>query len=287
MKALAPELEHAQWLGALDADFEAKSGRPVKVETFTELWAGLLLLKTGAAANDAGADPDPAFAKRPQIDAGESFIEREVVTRDVFDDMAIAAQRRAFTVANAATKEIARSVKRELVRQVALGADLADFKKHALGRLESAGWTPVNSSHAETVLRTNVMKAYNSGRYRQMAQPKVVAVRPYWQILGVGDDRQRKTHHDIQNKVFRADDPIFKTAYPPFGYNCRCRARSLSKAQGESIGISSGSSYDDELPDKGFASGIDNLLDVPKVPDLEKAANDVEAEAANDTGGDE
>lgn len=278
---ISGELEHGQWLGALDANYEAVHGHAVKVETFRDLWASILL-----AQDDVGADPDPAFAKRPQLDAGAAFIERDVVTRDVFEQMEVSAQRRAFTVAGAATNDIARAVKRELVRQVALGADLRDFKKHALQRLESAGWTPVNASHAETVLRTNVMGAYNAGRFRQMTQPRVLAARPYWQVLGVGDDRQRKTHHDIQNKVLRADDPFWRSAYPPFGYNCRCRVRSLSKAQGESIGVSSGSTYSDELPDDGFASGISGLVSSTPVISPEAAAEQVandDARADNDT----
>jgi SPP1 gp7 family putative phage head morphogenesis protein len=252
---VAAELEHGMWLGALDADFEAQTGGKVQVETFSDLWRDIVLLRK----DDPGADVDPAFAKRPQIDAGKAFIEKDVVTRDVFDEMTKSAQRRAFTVANAATEEIARSVKRELVRQVAVGADLRDFKTHALRRLADAGWTPLNASHAETVLRTNVMTAYNSGRYRQMTQPVVKAARPYWQVLGVGDDRQRRPHHEAQNKVLPADDPWFKTAYPPFGYNCRCRTRSLSQAQAEAIGISSASSMP-ALPDEGFTSGTGHLL---------------------------
>lgn len=252
---LAAAMQHAMWLGALDAHYEAETGKAVQVETFAALWSELILLKKG----DPGVEVDPAFSKRPQIDAGKAFIEKEVVTRDIFDQMEASAQRRAFTVANAATDEIARAVKRELVRQVALGADLGDFKKHALARLEQAGWTPQNASHAETVLRTNVMTAYNSGRYRQMTQPAVVEAMPYWQIMGVADDRQRKPHHEAQNRVLPANDAWFKTAYPPFGFNCRCRIRALTKSMAEKVGISSADSMPD-LPDEGFTSGASHLM---------------------------
>lgn len=255
--SVEPELVHGLELGALDAAWEAAHSERIAPETFSDLYREALLLKEG----DPGWTPDPAFSKRPQVEAGKAFIEKEVVTRDVFDAMTTSAQRRAFTVANAATTEIARTVKRELVRQVALGADLRDFKKHALARLESAGWTPANPSHVETVFRTNVMNAYNSGRYRQMTQPAVIALRPYWQILGVDDGppRQRPTHAAASRKVLRADDPFFKRAYPPFGYNCRDRIRSLSKAQGEAIGITDGSTIEN-LPDRGFASGLGTLI---------------------------
>ncbi len=251
------ELNHGQWLGALDADYEMRANEKVVPETFTALHAELVLLKKG----DAGVETDPAFSKRPQIDAGRAFIEKEVVTKDVFEQMTAAAQRRSFTVANAASKEIVRVVKRELVRQVASGAELRDFGRAALARLESAGWTPKNPSHVETVFRTNVMGAYNSGRHKQMTQPAVLAARPYWQVLGVGDGapRERKNHAAANNKVFAVTDPGWKRKYPPFGYNCRHRVRSLSKAQGEKIGISKWSDFDN-LPDPGFTSGVASLL---------------------------
>lgn len=249
------ELLQGLMLGALDADFEMTENEKVVPETFTALHAALLL------KDDPGKATDPAFSKRPQIDAGKAFIEKEVVTRDVFDRMASAAQRRSFTVANAATNEIVRVVKRELVRQVALGADLRDFGRAALRRMSDAGWTPKNPSHVETVFRTNVMGAYNSGRHRQMTQPAVLEARPYWQVLGVGDGppRERKNHAAVNNKVFSATDPGWKRKYPPFGYNCRHRVRSLSKKQGEAIGISKWSDYPD-LPDAGFTSGVPSLV---------------------------
>src|SRR5262245_52652453 len=162
------ELERGLMLGALDADYEVEAGERVAVESFRDLHAAVLF------RDDPANDTDPAFAKRPQVDAVAEFIEREVVTREVFDGMVVAAQRRAFTVAGAVERDVVRTVKRELARQVAQGADLRDFKKRVLPRLEAAGWTPVNPSHAENVFRTNVLGAYNSGRAAQMTQPAVL-----------------------------------------------------------------------------------------------------------------
>lgn len=248
------EVLQGQMLGALDADFEADTNQAVKVEAFSDLHpAARLLLR------EADNDTDPAFAKRPQVEAVAEFVSRDVVTRETFDRMTRAAMRRSFTVAGAVNKDIVRTVKRELARQVAQGAELRDFAKRVVPRLEAAGWTPINPSHVENVFRTNVLGAYNSGRHAQMTQPAVLAARPYWQILGVKDDRQRLAHREAHGKVLRHDDPFWLEAYPPFGYQCRCRVRSLSQRQAEAIGITTGSSLRD-LPDKGFASGTRTLL---------------------------
>jgi hypothetical protein len=277
VERFADPLERAwnqgQWLGALDADFEARTNRPVKIESFAALHAPLLL-----APYDRSTDP--AFATRPVGDARKQFEQREPVTRPVYDAMTDAARRRAVTVAGAANKEIVRTVQRELVQQVAQGADLRDFEKRVVPRLEAAGWTPQNSSHVENVLRTNVSGAYNAGRARQMTQPAVLRLRPYWQIVTVNDGppRQRPTHQAAHLVVLRADDPFWLTAYPPFGFLCRCRVRTLGRRQGEQIVVSGSSIHD--LPDRGFTSGL-SILDIP--PPEMPPANDTLPEPANDT----
>jgi uncharacterized protein with gpF-like domain len=89
----------------------------------------------------------------------------------------------------------------------------------------------------------------------------VLKARPYWQVMGVGDARQRDNHRAVMNWVIRADDAIWKTVHPPFGYQCRCRLRSLSEQLVQKLGLQvrHGSEVRD-LPDKGFESGIGSLL---------------------------
>lgn len=255
---LQAELEHGAMLGALDSDFEMRAERPVAVPSFAALHAPILL-----APYDRSTDP--AFATRPVKDARKQFEQRQAVTRDVYDSLSDAARRRSVTVAGAATADIVRTVQRELVRQVSEGADLRDFSNRVVPRLEQAGWTPINDSHAENVLRTNVGTAYNAGRAQQMLQPTVLRFRPYWQIVTVNDGppRQRATHQAAHLVVLRADDPFWLEAYPPFGYQCRCRVRSLSIREGEPL-LRRGTSIQG-LPDRGFTSGLSQLEVLPPI----------------------
>ncbi len=264
------ELLHGALLGALDSDHEGTTGHPVQVETFAALHSNARIVLAS----------DTSFAQRPMKDAIESFLKKKAVTRDVFDQMEKAAQRRAFTVAGAANEEMVRTVKRELIRQVAVGADLADFGKNAAKRFESAGWVPANPSHVETVFRTNVMGAYSQGRIQQMTQPVVLMARPFWQSMPVGDGppRQRPTHIMF---VLRAADPFWQTAAPPYGYNCRCRLRSLSIKQGAGL-VQEGTSIKG-LPDPGFTSGINKLFEDTTEPSTKPPKRD--DLPANDGGG--
>jgi hypothetical protein len=249
-KPIAGMLLHGRMLGALDADWEAAHGKPVPRETFADLHSPWRALLGGI---------DPSFASRPMSDAIKRFLAKKAVTRETFDAMEAAAQREAFTVANAATEAMVVTVKRELIRAVAEGTDLRDFGTRAAERFEQAGWTPKNPAHLENVFRTNVVGAYNGGRADQMTQPEVMDLRPFWQILGISDGRQRKNHAAVDHVVLRASDPFWRTAYPPFGYFCRCRCRSLSHKQGAPY-VRDGADFIGIVPDAGFTSGLGAVL---------------------------
>lgn len=239
---LERELLQGAMLGALDADWEGQNERPVEVETFAELWPDTVLL----------AAVDPPFAGHSRQSALEAFSSREVVSRRVFDGMQRAAKARAFTVAGASTDTMLAAIQGELTAQVAKGASLVDFADKAAARLESAGWTPVNASHVETVFRTNVNTAYSDGRYSQITDPVVMELRPFTQILTVDDSRRRTTHGRAHLWVFRTED-ISREQLTPFGFNCRCRFRSLSSKQAAGLTIHDPSELAAiPLPDPGF-----------------------------------
>lgn len=244
--AIAESAEHSAALGILDVEWEIDNDKAVAVETFTELH-GARLLKV-----------ESPFAGQPYKAAIEQFEQRLPVTRDVWDRMKATERQRAFTIAGAARNQVVKKAQHEILRQLELGADLRDFRDRVKERLETAGFTPQNPSHVETIFRTNVLGAYNRGRYTEMSQPDIVAARPYWQVLGANDGRSRATHKRVHGWVLRADDPFWSTkGGPPWGYNCRCRVRSLSGAQLEKRGVRVhvGTEMTD-LPDPGFQAQI-------------------------------
>jgi uncharacterized protein with gpF-like domain len=46
--------------------------------------------------------------------------------------------------------------------------------------------------------------------------------------VAVMDSRTRTQHRVLHGRVFRYDDPFYGAFYPPNGYRCRCRVRTLS-----------------------------------------------------------
>lgn len=229
-------------LGALDAQFEDESGQPVKPATFQ-------------------VETDPKFVDRPLREAVNWFRSRAPVDRMTWDRLSAAAQRRAFTVAQQANTQIIGKVKNALQSFIRRGKQLKTWKAFAEQHLEAAGFTPANPSHVETIFRTNVMNAHNSGRLARQTQPAVLRLRPFWQVRTVDDSRRRQTHGDADGKVLRKTDPWWTTAYPPFGFNCRCRVVSLSQKDVDARGLRVSTGADmPALPDPGFTSGTPSML---------------------------
>ena len=222
-------------------------------------------------------------SSQPFEAAIDSFAKRKILPKELFEQLQDKAKRKAFTVAGLASEELLGDAHAELLRQlkeskektyfdeatqkwVYKGPDLRQYSQFAKKRLESAGWTPANPSHVETILRTNVATAYSSGRFTEMTQPSVIKHRPYWQIVGVNDSRQRPTHRKAQNTILPADDPFWRSAYPPFGYCCRCRVVSRSKRWVDAHGGPTRAPLG--LPDPGFRSGMPTLLIPGKTEDI-------------------
>jgi SPP1 gp7 family putative phage head morphogenesis protein len=262
------QLIRGAMLGAADSLVEREGEEPEPLAALASWRAGYgtILQKVGV---------DTKLTGLPFESAVKLFEERRILPKEHFDQLSAAAKRKAFTVAGLAQEELLQEAHGELARQIResrektfydeatgkwvyKGPNLREFDKFAKTRLESAGWTPANPSHVETVFRTNIMGAYSSGRIVETTQPDVVAARPYWEIRGVNDSRQRKTHFKAQGTILSADNPFWRRAYPPFGYNCRCRVISRSKAWVDKHG--GPTRVPDGLPDPGFESGIDASL---------------------------
>lgn len=260
-------------LGALDSQWERENEEEVQLEAFRTTQAQIRM------AADAGgpAGPRARMDEQPFDRMVREFRKRRVLPKDDFEQMSVAAKRRAFTVAGMAQRELLATVHGELTRQIEAGRDamntgegpnLREFRKFMTERCESAGWTPANKSHVETIFRNNVLSAYSAGRKMEMFQPDVVAARPYGQWRAVKDDRARDTHTAADGVVLPLSDPFWQKAWPPAGHNCRCRVVSRSQRWVDSHNVSVGMPPA-RLPDSGWdSSGVDELVGRAAPPEI-------------------
>jgi len=162
------------------------------------------------------------------------------------------AHARAFTVAKAMRLDILRDIREAVDQALAEGKTFREFKKELEPKLRAKGWwgrqkiiDPKTGEEVEawlgtpwrlkTIFRTNLQSAYMAGRYKQMLE--VADDRPYWRYLAVLDSKTRPSHRALHGKIFRYDDPFWKTHYPPNGWNCRCHVQSLSERQLKAWGL--------------------------------------------------
>ncbi|ROL55643.1 phage head morphogenesis protein [Bacteroidetes/Chlorobi group bacterium Naka2016] len=166
-----------------------------------------------------------------------------------------AIQNHAFTVAKVTKADILVMFKESLEKAIKEGTTYDDWKKSIDLLLVQKGYAKREDGTAwrkDVIFRTNLQTAYQAGRYVEMKEASENL--PYWQYIAVMDSRTRPDHAALNRKILRADDPFWKTHYPPNGYNCRCRVRALTESQVRQMGakVYSGSQLKME-PDPGFA----------------------------------
>lgn len=167
------------------------------------------------------------------------------------------AQAKAFTVAKVTRLDILQDIRDAVETALKDGKTFAWFEKELTPVLQAKGWwgkqenidkgtgeiTSVQLGspwRLETIYRTNLQTAYMAGRYAE--QLANVDARPYWQYVAVLDSRTRPVHRALNGKVFRYDDPFWKSFYPPNGWRCRCRVTTLSEGSLRRAGLRADSS---------------------------------------------
>lgn len=224
---------------------------------------------SGVALGIAAEEIAAAFLLRPKL-AIEWF--EALGIRVVWDWRAdvTRAQDLAFTVRKIADMDVLAAMRESVRAAIADGITQREFRARVASDLNRLGWygprtvtgpagqvetVDLSAPHRlNTIFRTNAQGAYNAGRY--LDQIKEADFAPFWQYVAVMDERTRPAHAAMNGKVYRFDDPIWRTIYPPNGFNCRCRVRTYTQSQLDRKGLRVSSSVRDPgepgFPDPGF-----------------------------------
>ena len=179
----------------------------------------------------APADQPPAETPEPIVQypiieaAAQDLRQRQIMTREQFDQLDADAKSGAFTAARVTSEEALQKLADAITTSVAEGGTLADFRAAVKGAL---GPDFLSAGHVETIFRTNVATAYSAGLMETLAHPLVADEFPYLAYYAVHDSRTRHDHLAMEHRgldstnVYRRDDPIWDRFTPPWSYNCRC-----------------------------------------------------------------
>lgn len=189
-----------------------------------------------------------------------------------WDDIQRSAHDRAFIVAGAQKADLLQDLKDAVDRAIADGTTLERFREDFDEIVERHGWHGWTGEDTDagrawrtrTIYMTNLATSYAAGRLKQLRDPDLRRLRPYWMYKHSDSVLHPRPLHVSWNRLtLPADHEWFRQHYPPNGWGCQCRVIAVSRAQAERLGarIVEEAPDDGEDPKTGLPAGIDKGFD--------------------------
>jgi SPP1 gp7 family putative phage head morphogenesis protein len=208
--------------------------------------------KPRAKSKAAPAKPRKPSANPARFEEAVGFFRTKVpIRKKDWEKLSDDARRRAFTAAGVANLDVMAQVQRELLKAIAKGKSLEQFKREVKAKLESQWGGPIGG-RIENIFRTNAQAAYAAGRRRQLARPEVLKHRPFWKFSAVLDPRTSDICRPLNGTVLPAGHAFWSSHTPPLHFQCRSAILSLSKTEAKQAGVSRRAPK--SQPQEGFGS---------------------------------
>lgn len=178
-----------------------------------------------------------------------------------YDDILKSAHDRAFMVAGAAKADLLDDLRKAVERSIADGKGIEWFREQFSDIVKKHGWDYKGGFDWRTrvIYSTNMRASYAAGRYAQLNDPDLLAVRPYWQYVhndSVQHPRDLHKAWSAKPVVLKHDDPWWQTHYPPNGWGCRCTIRAVNAKAFNG----------DAAPDDGTYNFVDRNGEIHNLP---------------------
>ena len=184
-----------------------------------------------------------------------------------------------FAVTKVMNADVVDNVRKELQKSLENGTAFNDFKKDLTPTLEKMGYKNRADGSAwrlDTIYRTNMQSMYMHGRKKGQEALGL----PYLQFISVQDKRTTTVCNHLAGKVFKADDKIWNSIYPPNHFNCRSRVRAVSENYVKSKGLKPEQSGPDDL--RGLDDGFNRPPGDPVDFDTKKYPPDIKKQLDKD-----
>lgn len=166
------------------------------------------------------ADPQPGNVP---FDEAIDFLRQKVrLPTNSWTDIWQGAHARAFVIAGATQDALIADFHNAVTDALANGTTLATFRKDFDRIVAAHGWSHNGGAgwRSGVIYNTNLRMARAAGQWEQIQRQ--AEARPFLRYSAVMDSRTRPEHAAWHGTVLPADDPWWRTHYPPNDWGCRC-----------------------------------------------------------------
>ncbi|EOW2077582.1 phage minor head protein [Vibrio mimicus] len=135
---------------------------------------------------------------------------------------------RAFTIANISSLDAVDRVKKIYIKAIEEGQSRSEALNNLDKYLETQGISEANPYWLELHYRNNMMTAYNSGRWTQIADNELVEFLTYVSVM---DDGTTELCTELDGVTKQKSDEFWVTFYPPNHHKCRGTVSVLTRKQ--------------------------------------------------------
>ena len=142
-----------------------------------------------------------------------------------------------FVVAGGTKTELLDDFRTAVDSAIAKGTTLGQFREDFDAIVAKHGWSYNGGRdwRSRVIYETNLRTSYAAGRWEQLQAVK--KQRPFWRYRHSGAAANPRPEHVAwDGLILSADDPWWKTHFPPNGWGCGCYIESLSQRDMDKLG---------------------------------------------------
>jgi len=217
----------------------------------------------------------------------EFFRQKLNLPTEVWDDIERAAHDRAFVVAGAQGADLLYDLRGAIDKAIEQGTGLAQFRKDFAQIVAKHGWTGWTGEgtkagaawRTKVIYQTNMATSYAAGRWKQLNDPELLKIMPYWQYHHNDSVLHPRPLHLLWNGLtLPPNHPFFKTHFPPGGWGCLCWVSAVTKEK-YMLAIANGKSkppegWDAIDPKTSAPVGIDKGFDYAPGANVDRSLKD-------------
>jgi hypothetical protein len=154
-----------------------------------------------------------------------------------WDDIWQGAHDRAFMVAGAQKADLLSDLYAAVEKSIG-GEGIGQFRKDFAATVRKSGWSGWTGEGTQAgvawrtrvIYQTNMATSYAAGRWKQLNDPDLKAVRPFWRYIhedGVIHPRPLHLTWGASGLTLPNDHPFWATHFPPNGWGCHCRVKAV------------------------------------------------------------